>query len=291
MQNQCLQPDCIEYQMIKAALIEDFGPSYCDITSDLLLSDYNEKLRTKIIVKHPEPIRLCGLPVVQAILNHLSRESEMHSAYQDGQQLQTNDILCTLQGPAKILLMAERVVLNYLQHLCAIATLTEKFVSAVAHTPVKILDTRKTTPGLRYIEKYAVRCGGGVNHRMGLYDAIMIKDTHIDALGGVKNALVRLPEDILKKFMVIVEVRSEDECTSALAYGKNKITRILLDNMTSPVLRACVKLCSGKVSTEASGNISLANVREIADTGVDFISIGKLTHSAGSVDLSMRTEG
>jgi nicotinate-nucleotide pyrophosphorylase (carboxylating) len=186
--------------------------------------------------------------------------------------------------------MAERTVLNFLQRLCAISTLTKEFVDRIADTPMRILDTRKTTPGMRHLEKYAVTCGGGVNHRLGLYDAIMIKNNHIDILGGMKKTIQKLPLQKPGDRPVIVEVRTLEELNLVLESAKEKINRILFDNVNLEDLRKGVKMCQGLFKTEASGGIHLENIRAIAQTGVDFASVGGITHSAGCIDLSMHME-
>jgi nicotinate-nucleotide pyrophosphorylase (carboxylating) len=278
----------LDLQLIDLAFTEDLGSPYCDITTSFLFSEIKGNSTAKIISKNPEPIIICGLPVVKAVLAKLDHPCVLQSDYQEGQILQPGAILLTLAGPAPVLLTVERIILNFLQRLCAIATLTAKFVSTIQHTSTKILDTRKTLPGFRHLEKYAVYCGGGVNHRMGLYDAIMIKDTHIDLLGGIEVALDNLPEKMLQQLPVIVEIRSVHELAIVLDKGLQKITRILLDNMPPVLVAECVTMCQGLITTEASGNINLDNILAIAQCGVDFISVGKLTHSAGNVDLSMK---
>jgi nicotinate-nucleotide pyrophosphorylase (carboxylating) len=283
------KPNDIDLQLIDLALAEDLGLPFNDITTSTLFPDSAEISHAHIISKHPENIIICGLDVIKAVLLKLDSRGQIQTEYSDGQILEPGKTLLTISGPAKSLLMAERVILNFLQRLCAIASLTSKFAEKIKHTHARILDTRKTTPGFRHLEKYAVQCGGGVNHRMGLYDAIMIKDTHVDSLGGMKNALHKLPDDITQNFSVIVEVRSVDELKIVLKFGKNKVTRVLLDNMTPKIISECVELCKNTMPTEASGNINLDNVLEVAQSGVDFISIGKITHSVTSVDLSMKT--
>jgi nicotinate-nucleotide pyrophosphorylase (carboxylating) len=214
----------------------------------------------------------------------------LQSDYRDGQVIHPGATLLTLKGSAQTILMTERIVLNFLQRLCAIATLTSQYVEKIKHTSTRILDTRKTAPGFRHLEKYAVTCGGGVNHRMGLYDAMMIKDTHIDLLGGMSAALSKLPDTILQQCPVIVEVRTMEELEIVLESGLHKVTRVLLDNMSPALMSECAMLCRGRIATEASGNMNLDTIATVAECGVDFISVGKLTHSAGSVDLSMKCE-
>lgn len=213
---------------------------------------------------------------------------EINSLYKDGDALASNTKLLTLLSSNANLAMLERTLLNFLRHLTAIASLTRQFVELIKHTQCQILETRKTTPGLRHLEKYAVKCGGGVNHRQGLYDMIMLKDTHIDLLGGIEKALLRLPPR--KDLPVIVEVRDLAELKIALSH-QHKIDRILLENMRGLLLRECVQLCKQyNMPTEASGNLTLTNISEVAASGVDFASVGMLTHSVKQVDLSMKID-
>ncbi len=278
----------IDQQLIDSALTEDLGKSFQDLTTDILFADKNFQQQARIISKQAQPIIVCGLPIVRALIARSGAVCILPPHVSDGATLTPGEILLTLEGQAADLLKLERVILNFLQRLSAIATLTARFVGAVKGTPLQILDTRKTTPGLRHLEKYAVHCGGGVNHRLGLYDALMIKDTHVDLLGGMQQALALLPADVAKKFPVIVEVRDQPELETVLKHGRHKVTRVLLDNMTSAQLTACVQMCRGILPTEASGNINLENILMVAQTGVNFASIGALTHSTGNVDLSMQ---
>jgi nicotinate-nucleotide pyrophosphorylase (carboxylating) len=284
------QLNAIDTQLIELALREDLGVSFCDITTITLFPEMEKKhAKAKIISKHAENIIFCGLPIIKAILNKLNSDYHLESHYQDGESVAPGETILTIEGSANALLMAERTILNFIQRLSAVATLTQKFVAAIEGTSLKILDTRKTTPGFRHLEKYAVQCGGGVNHRMGLYDALMVKDTHVDALGGMSLALKRLPENIKERYPVIIEVRTQEELTIVLQEARHKVSRVLLDNMPPEEMRDCVKLCQNIMPTEASGNMNLHIIRAVAETGVDFASVGKLTHSAGSVDLSMKT--
>ena len=285
------QPNAIDEQLLDLALTEDLGWPYQDITTTYLFPEKNTSPATaKIMSKHPTPIVVCGLPMVKATLNKLLAECRVTAKINDAEVLHPGETLAVLEGPESILMMAERTILNFMQRLSAVATYTAQFVSETRGTHLKILDTRKTTPGFRHLEKYAVCCGGGVNHRLGLYDALMIKDTHVDLLGGMAQALARLPDDILTQYPVIVEVRSMQELELVLKEGQQKVSRVLLDNMSCEAMRDCVAQCAGQMATEASGNISLENIRAVAETGVQFASVGKLTHSAGSVDLSMKCD-
>ena len=279
----------IPWELIQLALKEDLGVPYRDITTQLLFEQNKEIKKARNISKNHDPIVLCGLPFVSALLKTLHDQGKYYSDYDEGSVLRSGECLLTLEAPANTLLMIERTLLNFLQHLCAVATHTARFVQLVSHTSTKILDTRKTIPGFRHLDKYAVQCGGGVNHRMGLYDAIMMKDTHVDCLGGMAFAIDKLPDNILQQYPVIVEVRNKEELNIVLEKGSHKITRVLLDNMSLEELTNAVNDCRGKIQTEASGNVSLQNVSAIAETGVDFISIGQLTHSPLHVDLSMRS--
>ncbi|MBS0358770.1 MAG: carboxylating nicotinate-nucleotide diphosphorylase [Proteobacteria bacterium] len=279
-----------DLRLIDLALAEDLGDAFQDITTETLFLETTQIFNARIISKNPEPIIICGLPVVSEILSKFSSSCFMKTHFKDGEVLSSGETLLTLTGTARELLMAERTILNFLQRLCAVATLTSKFVKAVEGTALKILDTRKTTPGFRHLEKYAVYCGGGVNHRVGLYDALLIKDTHIDLLGGVSNTLEKLPHTMEHLFPVIIEIRTLNELSIVLNNGRDKITRILLDNMSLSEMSEAALLCRGIFPTEASGNISLNNILDIAKTNVDYASIGKLTHSAGSVDLSMKCD-
>lgn len=280
----------LDLQLVDLAFIEDLGKPRRDVTTTFLFFNNNLHSKARIISNNPNPVIVCGLPVVKAVLNKIDDRCIIESDYKDGDTLQPGATLLTLNGPTQSLLMIERITLNFLQRLCAIATLTANYVSLISHTATKILDTRKTLPGFRHLEKYAVHCGGGVNHRMGLYDAIMIKDTHIDMLSGLDKALEKLPDNILEQFPVIIEVRTKQELTTVLDKGLNKVTRILLDNMSSSLISECVKMCNGHIPMEASGNINHNNILPIAQTGIDFVSIGGLTHSAGNVDLSMKCD-
>jgi len=277
--------------LLDIALTEDLGPSLQDLTTDLLFANLkNNTFQAHIKSKQAKPIVFCGSNLIKTILEKLDKNFEITFYYQDGDWCEPGSRLFDIKASADLILKTERIILNFLQRLSAIATLTREFVDAISHTTAKILDTRKTTPGLRNLEKYAVRCGGGINHRMGLYDALMIKDTHVDLLGGMEMALAQLPDTIVLQFPVIVEVRNVNELNTVLNKGLHKISRVLLDNMTLTQLKECVRLCHKKISTESSGNINLSNIKEVAETGVDFISIGQLTHSAGCVDLSMQCD-
>lgn len=276
--------------LIDLALKEDLGEPFCDITTQTLFLNFSDKGDVKIISKHETPIVICGLILIKKIIDRFSENMSVHFHKKDGDITFQGETICTLTGSINTLLMAERTILNFLQRLSAIATKTSHIVILVKDTQLKLLDTRKTTPGLRHLEKYAVMCGGGVNHREGLYDALLIKDNHIDFLGGIKKTLEKIPRDILNSYPVIIEIRTLEELDILLNNSENKITRILFDNMTPEILREAVTMTNKKIATEASGNINENNILEIANTEVDFASLGCLTHSAKMIDLSIKVE-
>lgn len=276
----------LDRELIQLALREDMSVPFQDVTCDALIPD-EVPYQLTLISKQKKPIMFCGMPVINAVFEALNEDVKVSAFKSDGEIVESGEKILTLEGDAKALLMAERTILNFVRHLSAVATLTSEFVYAVSGTGLKILDTRKTTPGMRHLEKFAVRCGGGVNHRMGLYDAMMIKDNHTDLLGGIEKALTALPSRDHNAYPVIVEVRNHAELEAVLTLGRDKVTRVLLDNMTPEALKTSVEMCSGVFETEASGNITLKTIRDVAETGVDYASVGCITHSAGQVDLSM----
>jgi len=269
-------------QVVRAALAEDVGAG--DVTTE---SAIPAELRARAVILAREPCVVAGLPLVEAVFAELGRVNTL-LAVSDGDAVVAGQTVCRLEGVARAILTGERTALNFLQRLSGIATLTRRFVEAVAGTGTQILDTRKTTPTLRRLEKYAVAVGGGTNHRMGLYDAVMIKDNH-------RGLLARLGPSALQKAVaaaraanphipVIIEADSLEDVEAALAAGAD---HILLDNMTPAELREAVQQVAGRAKTEASGGVRLENVREIAATGVDSISVGALTHSARAMDFSL----
>lgn len=279
----------LDEAIIELALIEDLNKEFTDITCISLFDGNSIEKMAKIISKQDNPVTICGLAVTKSLLARIDPRCQLVTHFCDGDVLEKGRTLLTLHGSAQTLLMVERTLLNFMRHLSGIATLTAEFVKKIEGSTMQILDTRKTTPGMRHLEKFAVLCGGGANHRMGLFDAIMVKDTHIDLMGGVKAVFEKLPLLSHNRWPVIVEVRNEKELKAVLYYGKDKISRVLLDNMTPELLTTCVALCKAEsIKTEASGNINLSTIQSIAKTGVDFASIGMLTHSAGHVDLSMK---
>jgi nicotinate-nucleotide pyrophosphorylase (carboxylating) len=271
---------------VRLALTEDVGAG--DATT---LATVPESLATKAIMRAREPLVVAGLALAEAAFQELSATVQFEKAAGDGQRLPAGGILMEISGPARALLSAERVVLNFVQRLSGIATLTAQFVDAIRGTAAQIIDTRKTTPGWRHLEKYAVTCGGGRNHRFGLFDMVLIKDNHLAALRDAKpNAVAAAVEQARAKYprlKIEVEADTLEQVEQALSAGAGLI---LLDNMSPGDLRRAVEICRGRAQTEASGRVNLTNIRAIAETGVDFISIGALTHSARAVDIGLDFE-
>jgi nicotinate-nucleotide pyrophosphorylase (carboxylating) len=228
---------------------------------------------------------VAGLPVAQAVFDLVDPTLTFRSSTKDGSVVEKSQILVVVQGDGRSMLAAERTALDYLGRLSGIATLTRRFVEAIKGTRAVILDTRKTAPGLRRLDKYAVRMGGGQNHRTGLFDMLLIKDNHISAAGGITPAVKRAREMYDGKYNIEVEVKNLTELDEALSLN---VDRIMLDNMDLETMRNAVQMTNGRIPLEASGNVSLTNVRQIAETGVDFISSGALTHSAPTLDISMK---
>jgi nicotinate-nucleotide pyrophosphorylase (carboxylating) len=230
---------------------------------------------------------IAGIGVMAAVFLRLDPRIDYEVMANDGDRVKPGDVVCTLRGPGRAILTGERTALNFLQRLSGIATLTRRFVDAIDGTSTKILDTRKTTPGWRALEKAAVRAGGGVNHRTGLYDMVLIKENHIDIAGGLREAVARVRDMNTKDLPVTVEVRSLEDLDAALEIG---VTGLLLDHFDNAALETAVKRARKakiKPQLEASGNMTLDRVRSVAETGVDFISVGALTHSAPALDLSL----
>ncbi|MFP4229010.1 MAG: carboxylating nicotinate-nucleotide diphosphorylase [Salinivenus sp.] len=230
---------------------------------------------------------VAGLPLIRALCRLVDESLSVDVRVQEGDRVTPGDVLATIHGPGRALLTAERPALNLLADLSGVATKTRQYVEAVAHTDAAILDTRKTRPGMRRPHKYAVRQGGGTNHRMGLFDMVLVKENHIAAAGGVAQALRQVRDAHGDQYPIEVEVTTLDELTAALPLSPDIV---LLDNMDLPTLRRAVDRAGDAVALEASGGITLDTVADVADTGVDRISVGALTHSAPALDLSLRTD-
>jgi nicotinate-nucleotide pyrophosphorylase (carboxylating) len=270
-------------RIIENALAEDIHTG--DITTLSVVKERHEA-RARLIAK--EPLVLAGIEVAARVFHMLDPRILFTPHFCDGDMPGTGDIIAELLGDVSMLLQGERVALNLLQRMCGVATLTARYVDAVNGTGARIVDTRKTAPGLRILDKYAVRAGGGSNHRFGLYDGVLIKENHITAAGGITLAVARARVFIPHTIKIEVETETLAEVSEALACGADII---MLDNMDTASMRAAVQLIAGRALLEASGGVTLETVREIAETGVDIISVGALTHSARAMDISMLLEG
>ncbi|MDR1725143.1 MAG: carboxylating nicotinate-nucleotide diphosphorylase [Bacteroidales bacterium] len=281
---------------IKTALKEDIGSGDC---SSICCIDEQKTNKAKLIAKQNGII--CGVDVVRMVFEEVDKYIDFVALKTDGEIIKTGDTIFKVSGKSRSILAAERTALNYIQRLSGIATQTAEYVELIKGTNAKLLDTRKTTPTLRLLEKYAVKTGGGSNHRVGLYDMIMLKDNHIDFAGGISNAINRAYEFVTndyesqikhinsaktaQKIKIEVEVRNFNELNEVLNTGK--IDRIMLDNFSVSDLKQAISLINGRYETEASGGITKETIRNFAEIGVDFISVGALTHHINSLDLSL----
>ena len=271
-------------QFVAATLAEDLGPTGRDVTSESVIPADARfagvmDSRDAIVVAG---LPIAGLPIAAAFFRHLDPEIEIEHLIEDGQQVSSGADLMRIRGKARAMLTAERSALNIVQHLSGIATLTRQYVDAIAGTGCTLLDTRKTIPGLRILEKYATRMGGATNHRMGLWDAAMIKDNHVAVAGGVAEAVRRARGHGVER--IILEVDRLSQIEPGLEAGA---THLLLDNMDAAQLTEAVKLVAGRVPTEASGGVTLETIRAKAETGVTYISVGRLTQSAPAADIGL----
>ncbi|MEK6679088.1 MAG: carboxylating nicotinate-nucleotide diphosphorylase [Nitrospirota bacterium] len=267
---------------VKNALAEDIGSG--DITTNVIVPE--RTLARGAIVLEEDAV-IAGLEIAEEVFRQLDKDMKFSAAYKDGAKVLKGKVIAKISGKARPLLTGERTALNILQRLSGIAALTNSFVRAVKGTDAKIVDTRKTTPNLRIFEKYAVLMGGGHNHRFGLYDAVLIKDNHISIAGGIKKAVAMARQNIPHTMKIEVEAKSLKEVKDAITAGADII---MLDNMSIPMMKKAVAMINKKAVVEASGNINLKNVRDVALTGVDIISIGALTHSYKAVQMSMNIE-
>ncbi|MBK8630130.1 MAG: carboxylating nicotinate-nucleotide diphosphorylase [Sphingomonadales bacterium] len=264
---------------VRATLAEDLGPSGRDVTSESVIP---AEARFSGVMDSRDAIVVAGLPIAEAFFRHLDPDVEIELLSKDGETVGKGTDLMRLTGKARAMLTAERSALNTVQHLSGIATMTQSYVKAIAGTGCTLLDTRKTIPGLRVLEKYAVRMGGGQNHRMGLWDAAMIKDNHVAVAGGVAEAVMRARDAGVAQ--IILEVDRIEQIEPGLAAGA---THLLLDNMGPDMLREAVALVAGRVPTESSGGVTLETIRARAETGVTYISVGRLTQSAPAADIGL----
>ena len=269
-------------RIIENALLEDIHTG--DITTMSVVQD-KRSAKARLVAK--EPLVLAGIQVAERVFKILDHNILFAHKSSDGDNISKGQVIAEMAGDAAILLQGERVALNLLQRMCGTATLTARYVEAVAGTKARIVDTRKTTPGLRVLEKYAVRVGGGVNHRTGLYDGVLIKENHIAAAGGITRAITSARSYIPHTLKIEIETETISQVQEALAAGAEII---MLDNMDLDSIRKAVSVVNGRALLEASGGVSLETVRDIAETGVDIISVGALTHSARAMDISMLLE-
>jgi len=265
--------------IVERALVEDIGSG--DITTLNIFG--NDHAGSGLIIAKEKGI-IAGLPLIKMIFKTLGDDLKWDQFSNEGDQFRSGDVIAEIRGKMQRILTGERVALNFLQRLSAIATITRAYVEKTAKYDCLVLDTRKTTPGLRVLEKYAVRVGGGVNHRLGLYDAALVKDNHIRGAGSIKNAVTGLRKKLPMTVKIEVEVENINQVREALEAGADII---MLDNMPPGTMKEAVGLIDGKALVEASGNITLDNVESVAETGVDYISVGALTHSVRSLDISM----
>jgi len=292
-------PDALRHRsvvsLLRLSVAEDVDPtgewhpeaafaSHNDVTSAATL-DAGARMSGRLVAKESGVI--AGLPVAQALFRLIDDQLSLTPAVAEGEDVERGQTVATLSGPGRALLTAERPALNFVGRLSGIATRTRRFVDAVAHTEADILDTRKTLPGHRRLDKYAVRQGGGRNHRMGLYDMVLVKDNHIDGAGGITEALRRVRETHGDDYPVEVEVKTLGELDEVLARSPDLI---LLDNMGLDTLHRAVERADGQVPLEASGGVTLDTVAAVAETGVNRISVGALTHSADTLDVSIRAD-
>lgn len=266
--------------VIKSALAEDVGRG--DLTTNALVPN---GLKANAVLVAKEDLVVCGLPVVAEVFRVVDSRIRIMPVIQEGSGARPGNTICTIEGPARGILTGERVALNFFQNLSGVATITRRFVEQVEGTGARIVDTRKTTPGMRLLQKYAVRIGGAYNHRMGLDDGVLIKDNHVALAGGVAEAIRRMRDMVSHLHRIEVECSTLEEVEEAMEAGADVL---LLDNMDNETLKTAVGLVGGRALLEASGNVNLETVRQVAETGVHMISVGFLTHSAGSRDVSLR---
>ncbi len=269
-------------RLIKAAIEEDLGSG--DVTSEFFIPASS---RSKALIVARAPGVLSGSEVAAGVFRMIDHNLKLREKKRDGERIRRGDTLIEIEGRTRSILAAERTALNFLQRLCGVATLTAKHVAAVRPLPVKVLDTRKTTPGWRWLEKMAVRHGGGTNHRMGLHDQVMVKDNHLAAAGDLRGLQQAIDRVKARHPQMKIEIEADSLKQAAAFLSLRGVDMILLDNMPAAQLRKAVKLAAGRVFLEASGGITLRNIRAVAATGVDAISVGALTHSARALDLAL----
>ncbi len=283
-ENETEVKDRLTRELIRLSFAEDIGDG--DHTTLCCIPEAATG-KSRLIIK--EDGVLAGVEMAERIFHYFDPELRMEVFIRDGAEVKKGDIAFTVEGKTRSLLQTERLVLNVMQRMSGIATTTRKYVKALEGTKTRVLDTRKTTPGMRIMEKEAVRIGGGVNHRIGLFDMILLKDNHVDFAGGIRQAITRAHDYLKekgKKLKIEIEVRNFDELREALEVGG--IDRIMLDNFSTEDTRKAVEIIGGRYETESSGGITFDTLRDYAECGVDFISVGALTHSVKSLDMSLK---
>lgn len=268
--------------LVVRALAEDLGENG-DVTSKALFSDKDES--SFVLLAKDDGI-LCGIDVFETVFRILDKRTEIERFYEDGAELKKGAVVARVRGKLLALLAGERTALNFVSHLSGIATKAARFARAAGARPT-VLDTRKTVPGMRLLQKYAVACGGGGNHRMGLHDMILIKDNHVDAAGSITRAVDLARKKWKRRFKIEVETRNLDEVAEAL---RCEVDRIMLDNMDDQTMRQAVEMVRGKAETEASGNMTIDRLSALSSIGVDFVSFGELTHTVTAFDFSLKQE-
>lgn len=273
----------IAEDIVRRALLEDIH--YGDVTTDLLIPN-DQTVEAQVILK--EPGVLCGLEIIPLVFRQLDENVHVTLLYEDGVYLEEKTCVAKINGRTRSLLKGERVMLNLIQRMSGIATQTKMYVDAIKGLPVKLVDTRKTTPGLRALEKYSVMVGGGYNHRFNLSDSVMMKDNHIEAAGCITKAVEIVRAKIGHTMKIEVEVETLEGLEEAIKAGADIV---MLDNMSNELMRQAVSMNAGRVILEASGGVTMETIGSIAETGVDVISVGALTHSVKALDLSMKLVG
>ena len=270
-------------RLIQFALHEDLGSG--DITSELTVSS-EATASARFLMKQDGVV--CGMPMIPLVFREFSSDVIMEQMVMDGDTVEAGTVLATMRGPARALLAGERTALNFLQRMSGVATITRMFVDHIQGTKTKILDTRKTIPGWRVLDKYSTQVGGAVNHRMGLFDMVMIKDNHITAAGGIREAVEACTAELKGRVPVTIEVEAQSLDDVKTILDCNGVDRVMFDNFTPQLVAEGVQLVGGSLETEASGGINFETIRSYAETGVDFVSTGAITHSAPAMDISMK---
>ena len=275
--------DAAVLRLIQFAIIEDVGRG--DITTEMTIPD--EAIASARFLMKQDGV-VCGMPILQLVFREFSPDVQIDLRVEDGERVEAGTVLATVEGPAHALLAGERTALNFIQRMSGVASKTRQYVDRIQGTGARILDTRKTIPGWRVLDKYAAQTGGAVNHRMGLFDMVMIKDNHITAAGGIREAITKCVEEMKGRVPVKIEVEAQTLDDVRVILDTGNVDRVMFDNFMPERVAEGVQLVSGSIETEASGGITYDSIRAYAETGVDFISTGAITHSATAMDISMK---